>query len=81
MRKYEKAPPNAPHNPNPKQYVTGRQLRERYGGRSEMWLARIMRADADFPRPIVIGRYRFWALDQIESYERDVAAKRVPEVA
>ena len=76
---YEKRSPNAAHNPNPKYYLTSAQMRERYGGRSEMWLTRIMRSDAKFPRYIVIGRYRFWALDDVERYERHVAARRVPE--
>ena len=75
--RYEKQPPNAPHNPNPKLYLTGMQLRERYGGRSDMWVTRVMRSDPDFPRPILVGRYRFWALDDIERYEREVAAHRV----
>jgi hypothetical protein len=76
---YEKRSPNAAHNPNFKRYLTSAQLRERYGDRSEMWLTRIMRSDPAFPRYIVIGRYRFWDLANIEAYERDVAARRVPE--
>jgi predicted DNA-binding transcriptional regulator AlpA len=77
-KKYERQPPNTAHNPNPKLYVTAPQLLERYGSRSTMWLDRIMKTDAAFPRPIYIGRFRFWDLYQIEAYERDVAAKRVP---
>jgi predicted DNA-binding transcriptional regulator AlpA len=80
MRKLEKRAP-VPIDPKPKYYVTSAQLRERYGGRSEMWLTRIMRSDPTFPRYIVIGRYRFWDVAEIEAYERDVAARRVPEVA
>jgi predicted DNA-binding transcriptional regulator AlpA len=76
--KYEKRPPNAAHNPNPNRYATAAQLRERYGDRSEMWLTRIMQSDADFPRPIYIGRFRFWDLAKIEAYERTVAARREP---
>jgi predicted DNA-binding transcriptional regulator AlpA len=85
MRNYEKRPPNAAHNPNsdpnPKRYATAAQLRERYGGRSEMWLYRIMESDPYFPRPIYIGRFRFWDLAQIEAYERSVAARREPPEA
>jgi predicted DNA-binding transcriptional regulator AlpA len=62
------------HNPNPRQYLTAVQLRERYGGRSGMWVDRIMQRDAKFPRPIYIGRLRFWALHEIEAYERAAAA-------
>jgi predicted DNA-binding transcriptional regulator AlpA len=68
-------------NPRPKRYLTAAQLRERYGDRSTMWIERIMKRDPRFPRPIYIGRYRFWNLNEIEAYERDVAARRVPEVA
>jgi predicted DNA-binding transcriptional regulator AlpA len=75
---YEKRPPNAAHNPDSKRYLTAAQLRWRYGNRSEMWLARIMRADPDFPRPIHIGRFRFWDLADIEAYERNLAARREP---
>jgi hypothetical protein len=63
--------------PNPsKQFLTSSQLRTRYGGRSDMWLGRMMKRDATFPRPLYFGRYRFWDLDAIERYERDVTARR-----
>jgi predicted DNA-binding transcriptional regulator AlpA len=57
-----------------KRYLTAAQLRERYGGRSEMWIERIMQRDAKFPRPIRIGRFRFWAVDEIEAFERAAGA-------
>ena len=71
-----------PTKPNPnKQFLTSSQLRVRYGGRSDMWLDRLMKRDAAFPRPVYIGRYRYWALDEIEAYERNVAAKCDPRGA
>jgi predicted DNA-binding transcriptional regulator AlpA len=33
-------------------YLTGPQVRQRYGGRSEMWLWRRDKFDPDFPKPI-----------------------------
>jgi predicted DNA-binding transcriptional regulator AlpA len=45
-----------------------------------MWIERIMKRDPKFPRPIYIGRFRFWNLDDIEAHERDLAARRA-EVA
>jgi predicted DNA-binding transcriptional regulator AlpA len=39
-----------------------------------------MKRDAAFPRPVHIGRYRYWHLDAIEAYERSVAAKRCSSV-
>ena len=66
-----------PTKPNPnKQFLTSSQLRIRYGGRSDMWLDRLMKRDVTFPRPIYIGRYRYWNLDAIEKYERAVAAQQ-----
>ena len=66
-----------PTKPNPnKQFLTSSQLRIRYGGRSDMWLDRLMKRDVTFPRPVYIGRYRYWNLDAIEKYERAVAAQQ-----
>jgi predicted DNA-binding transcriptional regulator AlpA len=59
-----------------RQFLTSGQLRVRYGGRSDMWLDRMMKRDATFPRPVYIGRYRFWDLGAIEAYERNVAAQQ-----
>jgi predicted DNA-binding transcriptional regulator AlpA len=41
-----------------------------------MWLDRLMKRDVTFPRPVYIGRYRYWNLDAIEKYERAVAAQQ-----
>jgi predicted DNA-binding transcriptional regulator AlpA len=62
-------------NPD-KRYATSAQLRARYGGRSEMWLDRLMQRDATFPRPIKIGRFRYWDLDAIEAYEKVAVSRR-----
>jgi hypothetical protein len=58
--------------PQLKAYITSIQLRERYGHRSEMWVTRIMATDPNFPRPIKIGRFRFWELAALEAYERSL---------
>ena len=68
-----------PVNPKPnphKTFLTSGRLRVRYGGRSDMWLDRTMKRDAAFPRPVYIGRFRYWDLDAIEKYERAVAAQQ-----
>ena len=52
------------------------QLRKRYGGRSHMWIERRLLSDPTFPRPAYFGRFRFWALDQIEVWERAAIAAR-----
>jgi predicted DNA-binding transcriptional regulator AlpA len=59
-----------------KRYLTAAQLRERYGGRSHMWIERRLLSDSTFPRPAYFGRFRFWALDEIEMWERAAIAAR-----
>jgi hypothetical protein len=60
-----------PPESNPKQiWVSARQLRNRYGNRSHMWVERRLKNDADFPKPVKFGRLRFWDLDLLEAYER-----------
>ena len=57
-------------------YLTAKQLRARYGGRSHMWIERRLLSDPTFPRPAYFGRFRFWALDEIEAWERAAIAAR-----
>jgi len=56
-------------------YITGKQLRLRYGDRDAVWLWRRLRTDPEFPRPVVIGRSHFFALNEVEAYE---ARQRLP---
>jgi predicted DNA-binding transcriptional regulator AlpA len=66
-----------------KSYLTAKQLRGRYGNRSHMWIERRLTEDPNFPRPVYFGRFRFWALDEIEQWERAaiVARDRTPPEA
>jgi predicted DNA-binding transcriptional regulator AlpA len=57
------------------EYISSNQLRDRYGGRSHMWVERRLKDDATFPRPTYIGRLRFWKLSDLETWERAQAAK------
>ena len=59
-----------------KTYLTAAQLRKRYGNRSHMWIERRLLSDSTFPRPAYFGRFRFWALDEIETWERAAIAAR-----
>ena len=44
----------------PETFLTSRQVRERYGNASDMWLWRRERDEAsDFPKPLRINRRRF----------------------
>jgi predicted DNA-binding transcriptional regulator AlpA len=51
-------------------YISTRQLRERYGGVSHMWIERRLNDDPQFPRPAYFGRRRFWSLAAIAAWER-----------
>lgn len=58
-------------------FITSTQLRARYGGRSHMWVERRLRDDPTFPRPIYLGRLRFWKIPDLEIWERVKAANAV----
>jgi predicted DNA-binding transcriptional regulator AlpA len=53
----------------PKRYIPGPQVLERYGDRSEMWLWRRLKFDPKFPRPVVIGKRRFFDEDELDAYD------------
>jgi len=56
-------------------YVTTRQLRNRYGGVSHMWIERRLADDPAFPKPVYFGARRFWPRAAIENWERAAVAK------
>jgi predicted DNA-binding transcriptional regulator AlpA len=58
-----------------KRYLTAGQLRERYGGRSHMWIERRLQDDPTFPKPTKFGRLRFWDEAALEKWERSHAAE------
>jgi hypothetical protein len=60
-------------SPAEKRYLTAPQLRKRYGDVSHMWLERRLQNDPTFPRPHFFGRFRFFAVDEIEAWERTCA--------
>jgi predicted DNA-binding transcriptional regulator AlpA len=54
-----------------KKFITVPQLRTRWGNCSHMFVERLLASDPKFPRPVKLGsRVRFFALDEIEAYER-----------
>lgn len=55
-------------------FLASRGVRDRYGGRSQMWLHRKLNDPASgFPQPIYIGRLRYWRLSDLLEFERKSA--------
>jgi hypothetical protein len=46
---------------------------------SDMWLHRRLHDDSRFPRPIYIGRDRYWRLSDLLAWERAQAERPVPK--
>jgi predicted DNA-binding transcriptional regulator AlpA len=57
-------------------FLTGKQVRARYGGISEMTVWRWLKDESlCFPQPLYIQKRRFWKLADIEAFEAAQAAK------
>lgn len=51
-------------------YLTSAQVRQRYGGRSDMWLWRLLRDDPAFPQPMRVRSVRYWKLEALVEWEK-----------
>jgi predicted DNA-binding transcriptional regulator AlpA len=61
-------------------YLSAPQVRDRLGGISDMTLWRWLNDDTlTFPKPLVINRRRFFALDEIEEFEAAHSTRRSDE--
>jgi hypothetical protein len=56
-------------------WICAKQVCQRYGGRSTMWLVRKLQNDPDFPKPTYFGRLQFFRLEHLEAYDRMVIAQ------
>lgn len=52
-----------------KRYLTGPQLRQRFGGKSHVWLWRMMKSNPRFPRPHRINGQLYFSESELEAYE------------
>lgn len=68
--------PSARGPPPDAAYLDAPQVLERFGGRSHMWLVRLLARDPTFPRPLKIGRLRFFKIDELIAWERGLSATR-----
>jgi len=51
-------------------YLNSRQLRDRYGDVSEIWIQRREKDDPNWPKPLRIAGRKFYRLRDILEYER-----------
>ena len=57
-------------------YLTAPQLRKRFGGRSDVWLWRLLNDErANFPKPVIVRRCRYFPLSEVEAWEASNRAK------
>jgi predicted DNA-binding transcriptional regulator AlpA len=57
-------------------YLKTKQVRVRYGGASHMFIERRLKNDPAFPRPVYMGRIRFWKLSELERWEAAQAIRK-----
>jgi predicted DNA-binding transcriptional regulator AlpA len=56
-------------------FLTAKQVRERYGNASAMWLYRREHDGSGFPQHIVIAGRKLWRVSELEAWERGLATK------
>ena len=56
-------------------FISAPQVCQRYGGVSHMWLERVLKKDATFPRPHKFGRLRFFKVEELIDWERKAAVR------
>lgn len=65
----------AADHPDEDVFLGSKQVRQRYGGVSAMWIFRRERdPKSGFPTPLVIHRRKFWRLRDLIAWERKLAA-------
>jgi predicted DNA-binding transcriptional regulator AlpA len=63
-------------SPEPSEiWLLAADVRKRYGDASVMWLDRRLKDDSGFPKPVYLGRQRYWRLSELEAWERDCARR------
>lgn len=57
-------------------YLSSRQVRERFGGRGELWITRQIESNG-FPKPVRFGtgRLLYWKLADVEQWEATQAQR------
>jgi predicted DNA-binding transcriptional regulator AlpA len=55
--------------PVPDPLATAPQVRAHFGGKSDMWLWRVLHGDPTFPKPIYINKRRHWRWSELRQWE------------
>ena len=78
----EKSSQLTPTAPRKRSYSTSRQVRQRYGNRSAMWLWRKLKHDPRFPRPLAMGpNLHLFEDEALDQYDDALRADTDGEVA
>jgi hypothetical protein len=56
-------------------WMTAKQVCDRYGGHSQMWLWREIKDNPDFPKPRFQGRLRMFLITEFDSYDKKLTGK------
>ena len=62
-------------------FLTAKQVLQRYGDRSDMWLYRLLKKDPTFPRPLIINGRRYFGRQELETWERARVVGKQMEIA
>jgi hypothetical protein len=69
-----------PRQPKPitadTKWMSSVQLRQRYGGKSHMWIVRKLKNDPNFPRPVYDGRMQQFSVAEFDAYDRLLLSRR-----
>jgi predicted DNA-binding transcriptional regulator AlpA len=64
-----------------KKYLISKQVRKRYGDRSQMWIWRRLKYDPKFPRPILLGNRQHFDEAELDAYDEALRAEAAATVA
>jgi predicted DNA-binding transcriptional regulator AlpA len=62
-------------NSHTEHFLTAKQVRQRYGKASAMWLYRREHDGSNFPKCVVIAGRKMWRVSELETWERGLATK------